>query len=199
MNVRKLLSLSDFLSAGLFIYLLSTTHPQFLRYAIVIIAMQIIFETGYFSYEYFTLYKPKRIFILGTRSNYFNLDSLVLSVLVMTTLYLIAKRAHHYDLSSGEGVILGMLSTSRGLFYAKFRRGARLDEEGILFNDFFFKDLLLREIKSVKLDMEAQDIVLTTLEGKDKKVRLSEEFYEHNKEHLLGALELIKGKLRAGG
>ena len=199
MNLRKLLTLSDFLSSGVFIYLLSVAHPHFLLYTMFIISVKIAVETVYLSYEYFALYKKGKIFILRTRSNYFNLDTLLLGALLMTMLYLITKQAHHYDLNNDEGAILGLLTTSKGLFYAKFRSGVKVDQENIMFNDLFYKDLFFRELKSVRLDMKAQDVLLTTLEGKVKKIRLSEEFYEHSKEHLLDALELFKGKVNSGG
>ena len=111
MNIRKLLNLLNYLTAVLFIYLLSYADPRFISYAIFTIATQLIIELLYFTYEYFMHYRSGEVVIIKTRDSWTNPESLVSGVLFAIVAVLFFYRVDVFDLDSDTGFLLGALGT----------------------------------------------------------------------------------------
>ena len=192
MNFRKLLSLIHYFTLGLYIYLLNNATDKLILNVIYIVSIQFALELCYCSYEYFKYYKPGKIFILKLRNYIFTTDSFVLCFILTALLISIIKNYKSIELNSIETLVFGFITSIRSGFFKNLKNDPRLDEESIMFNHVFSKDIFLSEIKSATLDTTKKSIELSLIDGSDRTIRLNLDFYEKEKDKLLNSFDLIE-------
>jgi hypothetical protein len=191
MNFRKLLNILNIFCLAAITLILFHDPEYFFLVSIILFGSLTIIEILYFSYEYFSLIKTNKVFIVQTRFHFFNLETVLVLVIILAYIYASIKYYNQINKDPLELFIVSTIYSIREMLFNKLKNSVRIDSEKILTENLFHRDIWLNEIVEATIDTKLRSLTLTLMDNKTVRLRLKQEFYEEQYRRIQKFTELI--------
>ncbi len=187
MNIRKIIFLLEILTLSYVIYLLWYFPQTAIIKSIYVFAILTFIDLAMYSYEYFALLKPQKVFLIEPRFT----TTFIFIILYLVCVGIILYKSDVYELNSILSFVFMSIITFRSGFYTKQRKSLRMDFERVFVANIFKKDIWFKEVKDVQFNMEKSKLLFGSFDGGQRTLRLERDFAEDNEEELNKVTEMI--------